>query len=80
MKTSRAKVEAAPSQDMRWIISNFKKLRQDRRDKWIAVRNSTVILSDDELEPLLNTLKEKFGSSHGITVEFIGGKPRNLLL
>lgn len=80
IRVSREKQAPAPNPDMLWILRRYRKLREEYPDRWIAVRDSTVVLSDDDLESLLKNLKNQFNTSTGFTVEFIGGRPRNLLL
>jgi Family of unknown function (DUF5678) len=65
---------------MQWIVRNYKKLQVQYPEKWVAVKSSEVVESDPELEPLLGKLLSRYGSSRGFAVEFIGAKPRNLLI
>lgn len=80
MKVSRSSREVSPSQDMQWIVRNHKRLQVEYGNKWIAVKNSRVVGSDSEFEPLLAKLKKSHGTTIGFAVEFIGTEPRNLLI
>ncbi len=80
MKVTRGSKIAAPDSDMNWIVRNYRKLQVDYPDRWIAVKETKVVETDTDLEPLLATLKQKHGTSLGFAVEFIGSKPRNLLI
>lgn len=80
MKVTRGSKVAPPNIDMNWIVSNYNKLRTEYPDKWIAVKNKKVVDSDTDLEPLLQRLREKNGTAVGFATEFIGAKPRNLLI
>ncbi len=80
MRVSRSSRASIPDPDMNWIVRNYRKLRTDYPDQWIAVKDSKVVESNPDLEPLLGRLKEKHGAATGFAIEFIGSKPRNLLI
>lgn len=80
MRVTRESKVAAPNQDMDWIVRNYNKLRTEYPDKWIAVKDKKIVDSDTDLEPLLQRLKEKHGTAIGFATEFIGAKPRNMII
>ncbi len=80
MKVTRGSKVSAPNPDMNWIVSNYNRLRTEYPDKWIAVKEKKVVDSDLDLEPLLQRLKEKHGTAVGFATEFIGAKPRNMII
>ena len=80
MKVSRSPRELSPNRDMQWIVRNYRRLQPRFADKWVAVKDLKVVESDLELEPLLAKLTGKHGTTLGFAVEFIGTKPRNLLI
>ena len=80
MRVTRGSKVAAPNQDMDWIVRNYNKLRIEYPDKWIAVKDKKVVDSDNDLEPLLQRLKERHETAIGFATEFIGAKPRNMIL
>lgn len=80
LKVTRSFRELSPNPDMQWIVRNYRKLQIQYADKWIAVKDSKVVESDSELEPLLAKLTRNHGTTLGFAVEFIGTKPRNLLI
>ncbi len=80
VKTTPSHERLAPNPDMIWIFRNHQKLMREYSDMWIAVKDSNVVASETELEPLLHELIEKFQTTTGFVVEFIGGTTRNLLI
>ena len=80
LKVSRSSRELAPNPDMQWVVRNYKKLQSLHPDKWIAVKNSKVVESDLGFEELLSKLSKRYGTTLGFAIEFIGTKPRNLLI
>ncbi len=80
MKVTRTSRVAVPDADMNWIVKNYKKLQSEYPEKWIAVKNTEVVASDPDLEPLLSKLREQRGNTLGFAIEFIGANPRNLLI
>lgn len=80
MKVSRAKEMLTPNPDMLWLAQHYQKLRRKYPDKWVAVKDSSVVLVENELEPLLEGLKKQHGTTLGFAVEFIGTRTRNMIL
>ncbi len=80
LKVSRSSRELSSNPDMLWIVRHYKRLQTKYAEKWVAVKDSRVVEFDSELEPLLAKLSKKHGSALGFAVEFIGTKPRNLLI
>ncbi len=80
MKVTPSSKSLTPDSDMNWIVKNLKKLQVDYPEKWIAVKDAKVVETDTDLESLLGKLKKNYGNILGFAVEFIGAKPRNLLL
>ena len=80
VRTTQNHERLTPNPSMMWIFKNYPKLMRDYPDKWIAVKDSKVVASGSELEPLLHEMIEKFGTTTGFAVEFIGGTTRNLLI
>ena len=68
------------ARDMFWIVSRYEQLRKEHADKWIAVKDSHIVMEGSELEPLLKRLKDSYRTSRDFTIEFIAETPRNLLL
>ena len=80
MKVTRTSRVAVPDADMNWIVRNYKKLQVEYPEQWIAVKNAEVVASNTDLELLLGKLREQHGNTLGFAIEFIGAKPRNLLI
>jgi hypothetical protein len=80
MRVRSGKQTPASTLDMFAIVKQYDEMRRKYADKWVAVKNSKVVMSHEELEPLLEALRKEFGTSQGFTVEFIGSQTRNMLL
>lgn len=66
--------------DYRWISSEQKRLQKKYKNKYVAVKNQTVLLSDSNVYLLLEKLQAKGVKTDNIAVKFVSEYPTCFLL
>lgn len=66
--------------DTNWINNNLDMLRKKYPNKYIAVYNRKIILTDKDLTDLKEKLKEENVAFEKVAIEFVKDKPIKLLV
>lgn len=65
----------AGNNDLQWFSNNYKKIKEDHADEFVAVRNSKIICSGKTLDDILTSLRKKGIDSNEVLIEFISKIP-----
>lgn len=72
MSIEKAELVRHSQENLEWFKDNYKVLRKDCNNQWIAIQNKKVIAKGARYEEILSALKEKDRKS--AIVEFIDSK------
>ena len=67
-------------EDGEWIDANFDKIQERYGNRFIAVKNRTIIIDAEKLESIIDELKSKGVSLDDVLIQFVHGKDFSFLL
>lgn len=67
-------------EDGEWIDANFDKIQERYRNRFIAVKNRTIIIDAEKLESIIDELKSKGVGLDDVLIQFVHGKDFSFLL
>ena len=66
--------------DSKWLYSRYEKIRESFSDRFVAIKNSKVVESDESMEDLINKLEAKGENPAFLLIKFIPKKEIVLIL
>jgi phosphohistidine phosphatase SixA len=68
-------------QNDEWLNENYKKLKADYNNQWVAILNRLVVGHNTDLEKLVKELRNQYPDSYNqIAVEYVTSEELDLIL